>query len=127
MVLDAPSIDVFQLIAERKIAEAMERGEFDHLPGKGRPLRFDDDDLGGPAERLARKILKNADLPPLEVSLRRELAELKREYARTKDPAARRTILREIRWMVLRINLLRQCPVTAEATEAILDEYDERR
>ncbi len=127
MILNAPSIDVFQLIAERKIAEAMERGEFDHLPGKGRPLRLDDDELGGPAERLARKILKNADIPPLEVSLRRELADLKREYVRTQDPAARRAVLREIRWMVLRINLLRQRPVAAEATEAILDEYDIQR
>jgi hypothetical protein len=29
---------------ERQIREAMERGEFDHLPGTGRPLDLGDDD-----------------------------------------------------------------------------------
>ena len=31
-------------IAERKIREAMERGEFDDLPGQGKPLKLGDRD-----------------------------------------------------------------------------------
>src|ERR1051325_8469981 len=36
---------MFDLIAERKIAEALARGELDNLPGEGRPLELDDDAL----------------------------------------------------------------------------------
>jgi hypothetical protein len=35
----------FGWLAERKIAEAQARGEFDHLPGAGQPLALDDDAL----------------------------------------------------------------------------------
>jgi hypothetical protein len=116
-------IDIFHLLAERKIAETVERGEFDDLPGKGKPLNFSDDPLEAPHHRLANKILKNAGIAPLEVSLRRELAQLKREYAQTKTAEERQALMREIRLMALRINLMRQMPVHAEATEAILDDW----
>ena len=49
-----------ELLAERKIAEAVSRGEFDDLPGAGRPLDLQDDALVREDERLASRILKNA-------------------------------------------------------------------
>ena len=112
-------IDIFQLIAERKIAEAIRRGEFDDLPGQGKPLCLSDDPLEPPHQRLAHKILKNAGIAPIEIALRRELDQLKREYARAKSPEERRTLMREIRLMVLRINLMHRTSVQAEVTEAI--------
>lgn len=61
-------------IAEGRIQEAIERGEFDDLPGSGRPLALDDDS-GVPEElRLAYRILKNAGFVPPEIALRREIA-----------------------------------------------------
>jgi hypothetical protein len=36
---------MFDLLAERKIAEALANGEFDDLPGAGQPLALDDDPL----------------------------------------------------------------------------------
>ena len=50
-------------IAERKIAEAVSQGEFDNLPGAGRPLELDDDALIPEDMRMAHRILKNADVP----------------------------------------------------------------
>jgi hypothetical protein len=41
----------FELLAERKILEAVSRGELDDLPGAGKPLALDDDALI-PEERL---------------------------------------------------------------------------
>ena len=35
------TMDILATVAERKIREAMERGEFDDLPGKGRPLAME--------------------------------------------------------------------------------------
>lgn len=50
-------------IAERRIAEAVSQGEFDNLPGAGRPLDLDDLDPSLPEElRLAYRVLKNAGM-----------------------------------------------------------------
>ena len=57
----------FELIAERKIEEAAARGEFDGLPGEGRPLDLDDDALVPEDLRMACRILKNAGFAPQEV------------------------------------------------------------
>lgn len=53
-----------ELLAERKIAEAVSRGEFDDLPGTGRPLDLADDPLVPEDLRVANRILKNAGLSP---------------------------------------------------------------
>jgi len=50
-------------IAEQKIADAVSQGEFDNLPGAGRPLELDDDALVPEDMRMAHRILKNADVP----------------------------------------------------------------
>ena len=39
-------MSIFDILAEQRIAEAFRRGEFEHLPGAGRPLVFDDDQIG---------------------------------------------------------------------------------
>ena len=58
-----------EIIAERKIEEAIERGEFDDLPGAGQPLDLDDLDASLPEElRLAYRILKNAGMSTTEMA-----------------------------------------------------------
>lgn len=61
---------------EKHIKEARENGEFDNLPGAGRPLILDDDS-GIPEElRTAYRILKNAGYLPPELQDRKEAIEL---------------------------------------------------
>ena len=78
---------------ERKIRESMERGEFDNLPGQGRPLP----DLARPYDELwwLRKKLREEKFsiePPLLV-LRRELDETQaRIAAATDEPEVRRLV-----------------------------------
>lgn len=67
-----------QIVAERKIQEAMEAGEFDEIPGMGQPLRLDED-LSIPAhQRISARILKNARSLPewiqTEIDIERERA-----------------------------------------------------
>ena len=57
---------MFDEIAERKIADAIARGELDNLPGEGRPLDLDEDRLIPEELRMAHRILKNAGYSPLE-------------------------------------------------------------
>jgi len=71
----APLFNV-DAIAEERIQEAMRKGQFDNLPGAGKPLELDDD-LLVPAElRVAYRILKNSGYVPPEVLQRREIADL---------------------------------------------------
>jgi hypothetical protein len=58
---------MFDLIAERRIAEAIARGELEGLPGEGRPLALDDNPLVPEELRAAHRILKNAGIVPPEV------------------------------------------------------------
>ena len=56
-----------EFIAERKIAEAVAQGEFDDLPGAGKPLDLEEDPLIPEELRMANRILKNAGFVPREV------------------------------------------------------------
>jgi hypothetical protein len=66
----------FEAIAEQKIREAMERGEFAELPGQGRPLDLTDDLLVPEDLRIAHRVLKNAGFLPPHLETRKEIHDL---------------------------------------------------
>jgi hypothetical protein len=99
-------VSLFRHIALQKIQEAMDRGEFDNLPGKGQPLDLSEDPFERPEMRMANRVLRNAGIAPAEVSLRRELTELKDRLRSSKSEIERAEISREIKLMVLRINTM---------------------
>ena len=66
-------MDLLDQLAEARIAEAVARGDFEDLPGAGRPLELDDDALVPEELRVAYRILKNAGYVPEEVRLLGEL------------------------------------------------------
>lgn len=55
-------VDIFSIIAEDKIKRAMKDGEFDNLPGKGKPLELEDLSHLPQELRMAYTILKNANM-----------------------------------------------------------------
>src|SRR5438874_9331831 len=73
---------VLELLAERKIEEAIARGEFDDLPGAGGPLELADDPLVPEDLRVAYRILRNAGYVPPEVQMLNQIADLERSIAR---------------------------------------------
>jgi len=81
---------MLEFIAEQKIAEAIANGDFDDLPGAGKPLELDDDSLVPEELRLAYRILKNAGFVPPEVETLNEIAALERLV--TKDARAVRKL-----------------------------------
>ncbi|MCC5857717.1 MAG: DUF1992 domain-containing protein [Ectothiorhodospiraceae bacterium] len=62
-------------LAEQRIAEAIEKGELDNLPGQGRPLKLDDDSLVPEHLRVAFRVLRNAGYLPPHLQTLRELEE----------------------------------------------------
>lgn len=56
----------------QQIREAMERGEFDNLPGAGKPLRLDEDVYAGD-KAMGYHLLKNNGYAPNEIELAKEI------------------------------------------------------
>ena len=52
-------IAAIAMVAEQRIKESMERGEFEGLPGQGKPLDLDEDANVPEELRMAWKLLKN--------------------------------------------------------------------
>ena len=91
---------------EQKIKEAIARGEFDNLPGKGKPL-----DLTAYFEtpedlRMAYAMLKSNEFVPEEVELIREIGVLKASLAECSDDGKRREIANQIQARSLSLRLL---------------------
>jgi hypothetical protein len=55
---------IFTRLAEHKIEEAMQEGQFDNLPDKGKPIPLDDDWLIPMEWRPAMRLLKSAEVLP---------------------------------------------------------------
>jgi hypothetical protein len=91
------------LVVEERIQEALRRGDFDDLPGAGRPLDLDDAPLVPPELRVAYRILKNTGYVPPEILERREIAELEGAIAGIADLEARKRALAKL--AVLRTKL----------------------
>jgi hypothetical protein len=93
-------------IVEERITQAVKRGEFGDLPGRGRPLSFEDEQ-GIPDDlRLAYKILKNGNCLPAELTERREIVRLRDLIAAVDDSGERAKRIRELNARILRLNLM---------------------
>lgn len=84
--------DIVAIIAEERIRQAMEDGEFDNLPGEGRPLELEDLSFVAEHLRAGFKLLRNAGFVPVEVELRREMAALEEAIAKSRDEEEKRAL-----------------------------------
>jgi len=101
------SMSFFDRLVEERIQQAQEEGAFDNLPGKGRPLRLEDDSLVPEDLRLTYKILKNSGCLPIEMELRKEIFSLRQLLDAAVDADTRREIRRELNLLILNLNLRR--------------------
>ena len=99
-------MDILAKIAEQRIREAMERGEFDNLPFHGKPIKLDD--LAGVPEhlRMGYKILKNAGVLPEEMQLKKEIVSLKTLLAACYDESERQTLQQKMHEKMLRYSMM---------------------
>jgi len=108
-------------VAERKIVEAIERGEFDNLEGKGEPLKFEDESHVPEELRMAYKVLRNAGALPPELELKREITQLEELLAGCEDEAEKYSQLKRLNFLVTKLNMTRRRPVNLEEQERYLD------
>lgn len=70
-------------LTEKSIREAIEKGEFDNLPGKGQPLDLSENPFEDPDLRTVHRLLRNAGFAPAWIEERKDI-EAVFELARTK-------------------------------------------
>ena len=95
-------------LVEKMIREAMEKGEFDNLAGSGKPLDLSDYFATPEDVRIGHKLLKDANIIPEELELRREVETLKEELARCSTEEEKRQVRKKINEKLLKYNLLRE-------------------
>jgi len=108
-------MEFFSKLAENRILQAIEAGEFDNLQGKGQPLNLDDDSHIPPELRMAYKILKNADCLPSELVLRQEVVQLQDLVSALPDEAEKLKQMRRLNFMMMKLSMMR--PVSAQLLE----------
>ena len=96
----------FDRIVEAIIKEAMERGEFDNLPGKGKPIDLSEYFETPEEVRLAHSVLKGAGMLPREVDLLKEVAELRQIQAAFVDEEKKQEIGKQIRQKQVEFRLM---------------------
>jgi len=103
-------VDFFNRIAERRIQEAIQNGEFDNLEGRGKPIKFEDETWIPEDLRMAYRILKNADCIPPELELRNEIINLSSLINTIDDDKERLKKLRELNFKILKLDMMRKRP-----------------
>jgi len=93
-------------IVEQRIKEAQERGEFDNLPGHGKPLDLEDDSHVPEDLRIAYKILKNADCLPPELQEKKEIRQMEDLLASLPDEKERYKLTKKINFRIMKLNMV---------------------
>ena len=113
-------------IAEERIIEAQRRGEFDNLPGHGKPLQLEDDSHIPEDLRLAYKVLKNANCLPPELELKREILATEQMLGRITDEGEKYLQLKKLNFLVMKLNMMRKSPVSWEENQRYLEKIGEK-
>lgn len=99
-------MSIFAKVAEQRIREAMERGEFDNPKYHGKPLKLDEL-TGVPDElRMGYKILQNAGVLPPEMQLKKEIVSLQNLLNACADAEEQETLRTSMNEKMLRFSLL---------------------
>ncbi|GBF32730.1 hypothetical protein DCCM_0926 [Desulfocucumis palustris] len=99
-------MEIFSRIAEEKIREAIRNGEFENLPGQGKPLRLDDLSSVPQELRAAYVILKNAGILPEELQLQKDIVSLQKHLDCCYGDEEKTGLRKKINEKMLRFNLL---------------------
>ena len=120
----------YEKIVEQRIKEAMEKGEFDNLPGKGRPIPLEDDSHVPEDLRLAYKLLKNADCLPPELLEKKEILQMEDMLATIPDVKERYKLIKKINFKIMKLNVMgRKSPLLEEKQiyyEKLIDKIAEK-
>ncbi|MGA2936723.1 MAG: DnaJ family domain-containing protein [Syntrophobacteraceae bacterium] len=118
--------EAFDKIAEKKIREAIDNGEFDDLPGKGKPLQLEDDRHLPQDIRLAHKILKNADCLPPELEIRKEILTIEELLDGVRDTKEKYRQIKKLNYLIMKLNMSRRSSLDLEKNQVYYEKLVEK-
>jgi hypothetical protein len=108
---------IFDKLADERIRQSMERGEFDDLPGKGKPLELEEDSHIPADLRLSYKILKNANCLPPELELRKEILTTGELLSGIQDTQEKYRQMQKLNYLILKLNMTRKGSLELEQNQ----------
>ena len=116
----------FEKIVEKRIRDAQRRGEFENLDGNGKPLRITDESNIPEDLRLAYKVLRNADMMPPEVELRKEILRTEDLLEQMPETAEKFRLINKLNFMITRLNVTRNGRIDFEMPQRYADKILDR-
>jgi len=116
----------YQRIIEQKIQEAVNKGEFDNLPGQGKPLELEDESRIPEDLRLAYKVLKNANCLPPEIELRKEIRQMEDMLENIPDEKEKYRQIKKINLKIMKLNMMGHTSPLLEETQIYFGKIIER-
>ena len=116
----------FEKIVEERIRKAQKRGDFENLPGSGKPLTFQDGCFVPEELRLAYKILKNADWIPPEIELKKQIKQTEDLLAGMEETSEKYRLLKKLNFLIMKLNSMRETSVALEMPQHYMGKLTER-
>jgi len=116
----------FDKIVEQRIRAAQKKGDFENLDGTGKPLKFSDDGNIPEDLRLAYKILKNADMTPPEIEMKREILRTEDLLREIKDTAEKYRTIKKLNFMIMKLNTMRNSNIKFDTPQHYSDKLINR-
>jgi len=116
----------FEKIVEERILKAQKKGEFENLPGAGKPLVLEDDHFVSEDLRLAYKILKNADCVPVEIELKKEIKQTQDLLAGMQETSEKYRTLKKLNFLILKLNSIKDTSIAHEMPQVYTEKLIER-
>ena len=86
----------WEKLAHHRIEEAIAAGQFDDLPGYGKPLDLSEYFSRPASERAGASLLKNAGVLPPEMELLKSIGKLEEELSACVDPSRHQRLQTEL-------------------------------
>jgi len=115
-----------QIIAERRIEEAVREGKLEVPSWRNRPLPLDSDSFVPEDLKMAYKMLKNAGYLPPEVELRKEIDKIEDLISATEDEHTRVKQLKKLNFLAMKLDSIRSRPATITSDSDYLRKVTEK-
>ncbi len=95
---------LFSILSEERIKKAYKNGEFDNLPGYGKPLPPDDSSSVPENLRMAYRIMKNAGFTEEENQVKKEMMTIEDLMKKCEDQEEKKVLQKKLNEKMLRYN-----------------------
>jgi hypothetical protein len=119
-------ITAIEIIAERRISEAIQEGRLAAPNWHGKPLPQEDNHFVPANLRMAYKILKNAGYLPPEIETRKEIHNLEQLIAKTDDEHVRLKQLKKLNLLIMKLDTMRSHTATIDEQEVYYRKITEK-